>query len=263
MLKKKKQHKYLAKRWHAIRSYLNDFADTSNLEVLHKLRVEVKKLKAFAAFAESSERDAKEAVRPLRKMFRKAGEIREAGLALQLMHQYHIAAPQLKAATEHTLEQQKNMFHAQTAYYGRQAEKAGTLLRKGLHKVRNKQVRRWMDGQLTITAGLLAAPPPGELHNVRKKIKNILNVYAMLPAPIAENLYLNEKYLQRLQEKIGNWHDVAVAAALLPPQKKGKGARGTLLQKEQEKLQKSIQRTTRNFLQRVKTPAPPEGPSVT
>lgn len=257
MLKKKKQHKYLAKRWHAVRSYLSDFADTSNPEVLHQLRVEVKKLKAFAVFTAKSGRHRKRALRPLRKMFRKAGVIREAGLTMALLKKHRISDPTLKAASQAVIERQTAAFCAHVAYYGRQAEKAVALLRKKRHAVTDGRVKRWFSAQLKRTAGLLAAPPPAQWHNARKKIKNMLYVYGMLPGDLAASLQLNEKYLQHLQEQIGNWHDAALASNLLPAAE-GKTAQSRL-HGEARKMQQTVQRSGRNFARRATT-LPPEKP---
>lgn len=256
MLKQKKQHKYVAKRWHAIRSYLNDFADSSNPELLHKLRVEVKRLRSFAAFAAGEH--AKDMLKPLKKMFRKAGTIREAGLTLSLLQKYHIQAPDVEKATQETIEQKTASFRSRTAYYGRQAEKAGNQLRKNIRPLRNGSVKRWFTAQLAITAGLLAAPPPAQYHNARKQIKNILNVYLMLPKRIADRVALNEDYLHRLQEQIGNWHDIAMAVDLLPPRAKNTRSGGTQLHKDGQQLVRTIRRTARDFMRQVNASSAPQ-----
>ncbi|RPE14250.1 CHAD domain-containing protein [Chitinophaga lutea] len=217
MLKKQKQHKYLAKRWRAIRSYLYDFANTPNLEVLHKLRVEVKKLKAFAGFASAGGhgKDADRAIKPVKKMFRVAGEIREAGLTLSMLQKYQITHPRLKSATIHTLNEKTATFQSHIDTYLQQIKKSDRKLRASLHSIRNRNIEAWFSEELTATAALLAAPPPERLHDARKKLKTLLYTYTMLPKPLAARVQVNKDYLHRLQELIGNWHDAALAADLL------------------------------------------------
>jgi CHAD domain-containing protein len=50
MLKKKKQHEYIDKRCEAMLNCVSKFRENKDHEELHKLRVETKKLKAYAVF---------------------------------------------------------------------------------------------------------------------------------------------------------------------------------------------------------------------
>ncbi|WP_157986472.1 CHAD domain-containing protein [Chitinophaga alhagiae] len=239
MLKKKKQRKFLEKRRHAIRSYLADFAASSDPEALHQLRVEIKKLRAFARFATPG---AGEAVEALRKMFRKAGQIREAGLNLLLMKKYALANAALETRQTSLMREKSRSFRAYTAYYSGQAEKAVAMLTRKLKPLPNRRIKSWFKPQLRKTAALLAAPFPDKLHNARKKIKMLLYVHGLAPG----RLPLNTDYLQALQEQIGNWHDVAVATALVTREKD----RGRL-QRAQQLEEWRIGETAGNFMQKV------------
>lgn len=239
MLKKKKQRKYLQKRRHAIRCYLADFAASSSPEALHQLRVEIKKLRAFARFAVPK---AGETVEALRKMFRKAGQIREADLNLLLIKKYRLTNATLEAGQSRLLRQRSRSFRAYTAYYGGQTGKAVAILIQKLKPLRNRRIKRWFKDQLRKTATLLTAPFPDQLHNARKKIKALLYVHALAPG----RLPLNTDYLHVLQEQIGRWHDVAVAAALVSA-----GKDHTRLQRAQQAAERRIGEAVRDFMQKA------------
>ncbi len=253
MLKRKKQHKYLVKRWRAIRRYLHDFANGADLEVLHKLRVEVKKLKAFAGFAAAGGRSAAAAIKPVKKMFREAGVIREAGLTLTILQKYQLTQPRLKSATVCKLNEAIAAFQAHTGANARKVKKSDKKLRAGLRDIRNRDIKNWFSQQLTATAALLAVPPPGRLHDARKLLKNLLYSHAMLPRRLAADIPLNKTYLHRLQELIGNWHDVALAADLLAGKTKQLRTKSRLTDKQQS-LVKQTQATAKKFMEKASMP---------
>jgi len=84
MLKKSKQRQYLAKRDRQWQQELEAYADSRDPEAIHRLRVAVKKIKAFASFSKAcSGKDTMKDVNLLKKMYRQAGVIRDAGNHLQ------------------------------------------------------------------------------------------------------------------------------------------------------------------------------------
>lgn len=251
MLKKKKQHKYLSKRWHAIRCYLSEFGCSSNPEVLHKLRVEIKKVRAFVRFSAAGAAESNAAMKAVRKIFRKAGEIRETALTLALMKKYGITDASLEAEKNNFLQQKSALFRSHITGYDRRVRKAAGMLGKDLQPLRNGNVKKWFVRQLRKTGTLTAAPLPNLLHEARKKIKTMLYVHAFLPKRLAQQLQVNSDYLHQLQENIGNWHDVAMALSLFPPREKKENVKTGRLHREQAKQERRIAADVKDFLQKA------------
>ena len=92
MLKKKRQQRFLDKKHEEWSKELKDFDVSRGDESLHRLRVAVKKIKAFARLSAACSGDqAAKDFNLLKKMFRQAGTIRDAGNHLQLLGQFHEA----------------------------------------------------------------------------------------------------------------------------------------------------------------------------
>src|SRR5579863_7520959 len=114
-MKKKEESKYLDKEWVAMETHLKNFLKTGDQEELHKFRVQIKKLRAmFILFGDTSNQPGllKE-FKPVRKIFKYAGNIRDAHTNLQLSEVYGIKneafeAGQQKIITEGTAEFQSN-----------------------------------------------------------------------------------------------------------------------------------------------------------
>ncbi|HEX3933918.1 MAG TPA: CHAD domain-containing protein, partial [Puia sp.] len=92
MLKKSKQRHYLAKKDRQWQQELEAFGSSHAEEAIHRLRVTIKKMKAFARFSKAcSGKNAVRDINPLKKMYRQAGAIRDAGNHLHLLEQVHPA----------------------------------------------------------------------------------------------------------------------------------------------------------------------------
>ncbi|MGX5819249.1 CHAD domain-containing protein [Chitinophaga lutea] len=205
MLKRKKQRKYLTKRCRELRLQLHTFCHDGGEEPLHKVRVEIKKLKAFTTFTHTAALPGS-----LRKIFRKAGVIREAGINGRLMQQLHLQDTALQDAGEITQQ-----FRSRYRRYDHDIRRACKKLAHGLHPVRSGRTGHWLQHQLEAVGQIMFMSETDQLHKARKKLKNLLYVLGMLGGRPAFVTKIDTSYLDRLQDAIGRWHDLAVAANLL------------------------------------------------
>ena len=105
MLENKKQYKYIDNRYSTIKECIENFCVNKDPEEMHKLRVEIKKLRAFAAFASKITReDLKRPLGPVIKIFKEAGKIRTAEMHLKLLKKYDIDIPGFKTEQETIVE---------------------------------------------------------------------------------------------------------------------------------------------------------------
>src|SRR5262245_40066697 len=107
MFKKEKQEEYFEKRSKGLQRHLHAFFKFMDPEEIHKVRVEVKKISALVNFLSdySGQKKISDSFEPVKKMFKKAGQVRTAHVNLQLIKKYHLVNEKLRD------EQNKNLVY--------------------------------------------------------------------------------------------------------------------------------------------------------
>jgi len=215
MLKKSKQRRYLAKKDKEWQAELDAFGDSRDPEAIHRLRVAVKKIKAVAHFSQAcSGRDTKKDLDLLKKMYRQAGTIRDAGNHLQLLEKVHAAPEFFKQEQQQLQAEASQDFVDSIKTYRKKGKKAARRLLADVRPVRQDCIKDWFAAEL-IKISILLNASGDELHQARKEIKTLLYVFRLLPSRTARELRLDGDYLDALQNAIGDWHDAFVVAATL------------------------------------------------
>ncbi|WP_126246151.1 CHAD domain-containing protein [Chitinophaga rhizosphaerae] len=223
MLTQKRQYNYLIKRWLLIRRHLMAYAASGDPESLHRVRVEVKKLKAFLQFARSigRKKNAPSQPRSLKKMFRRAGMIRDAGIQLQLMQQFNLPDAAFRAGETQVIEQLSDAFREDFTYFDKSLRQTFRKLLGTLRPVRKHDVRHWLSRRLGAIAEMVASPGSDQLHEARKVVKSLVYFLGMLPGRLKRQSKINISYLDQLQDAIGKWHDLEVTVSMLISRKVG------------------------------------------
>jgi CHAD domain-containing protein len=210
MLSRRRQKQYLDKRNDEWQQYLHAFVDSRDPESLHQLRVTLKKLKALARFAKacSGENTVKD-FNGFKKMFKLAGEIRDARNHLQLLERLHSAPQQYKDLQQDVETTATEKFIRRSKRYRRQGQRAACRLVAGISAIPASCIRDWYALQL-VSTGILLTAAGDDLHKARKQIKDLLYIEKLLPPPLRTELHLDREYLDKLQDAIGQWHDAAV-----------------------------------------------------
>lgn len=213
MLRKKKQRRYLAKKEKEWLEELEAFGASRDGEALHRLRVTLKKIKAYARFSTAcSGKDAMKDFNPLKKMFHRAGTIRDAGNHLHLLEHFHPAPDAYKHEQEQIQRVASDAFVGELGHYGKRGKKAGRRLLADIRAVRFGRIRDWY-GRHLISIGVGLTASGDRLHKARKDIKELLYVLSFLPSRLVRDLRLNREYLDQLQDAIGQWHDAMVVVS--------------------------------------------------
>lgn len=213
MLSKKKQKKFLSKKEKDWLTQLRVFGESGDPEALHQLRLDVKKVKAFVQMVKAcSDKRAPKDFGLLKKMFRQAGKIRDANNSLQLLEHFHSAPAVYKAEQGELRASAAEEFRNHAGQYRKRGKKAGRRLLADIHAIRAGCIKDWYGGRL-VRIGVLLTASGDRLHEARKKIKELLYVERLLPQNIAGEIRLDKDYLEKLQDAIGRWHDIAVIVA--------------------------------------------------
>jgi len=213
MLSKKRQKKYLSKKEKKWLIQLHVFSESGDPEAIHQLRLNVKKVKAFVQMMKacSDKRIARD-LGPLKKMFRQAGKIRDAGNNIRLLGEFQGMSAEYREQQERLGREAASVFKERTEGYRKKGKKAVRRLQADLHAVRSQCIKDWYASRLIKISVLLTAS--GDLlHEARKRIKELLYVQGLLPKALAGEIGLDKQYLDKLQDAIGNWHDMAVIVA--------------------------------------------------
>ena len=181
------------------------------------MRVEVKKINAALKVSSVSLKKRKR--NPLKKLFRDAGGIRDTQVGLELIEQWCPENQVLKGEQNEQLRVRSEAFYLKMPDYVKDDVQFFKVVSKKLHAVKNRRLLKWYSKQFKQVGNLLAAQQIEQnLHLCRKKIKDILYGYGLVKNTLASQLPVNTNYLDRLQEKIGKWHDTVSTLEFLSSQ---------------------------------------------
>src|SRR5258707_5502298 len=167
-MKKKDEVKYLDKEWTEMNYHLAAFLETGDQEQLHRFRVQIKKLKAMLSLFESTSRrhGLLKDFKPIRKIFKYAGHIRDAHTNLQLSERYNLKNELFETGQQKIIEDGTNEFRLNGKKYLRNIKETHKQLKKQLPKIDDDLIAEYYKKQLEQIAGNLATTSfTEEMHN--------------------------------------------------------------------------------------------------
>ncbi len=255
-MKKKQEAKYLDKEWKEMNAHLQKFLETGDQEALHKFRVQIKKLKAMLSLVEdtASKHGLLKDFKPVRKIFKYAGDIREAHMNLQLGETYEIKNEAFETDQHRIIEEGTNQFRLQGKKFLKNIKNAHKLLKKQLPDVDDEAIAAYYQKQLREIATNLAVSGFNEdMHTNRKLIKILVYNHKLAEKALNGSLPFNTRYLDKLQEAIGKWHDNIVAAQLFSSPELNDQPVVTKIKRKNAGLKRSISALTEDFLKKATT----------
>ena len=215
-MKKKDELKYFDETWEDMQICLVDFCKHEQEESLHQFRVLVKKISAFITLVGSMENKNpfKGLLKPLSKIFKKAGEIRNAQINLQLCKTHQLSNQDFIDSQQELLDTAIPRFKEQEDDYIEKLATVYKAVKKKLKPVPNLHFYIYCNIKLHMLSDALQKDNFDEqLHNCRKIIKVLMYNYKLANARTA--ITINKEYLDDVQTAIGNWHDSALMIELL------------------------------------------------
>lgn len=199
---------YADSRFKGLRKWLEKYQHEARIETLHKLRVEIKKLKVVLLLVKAADKEfqMRKTFVPLRFVFRKAGAIRQGDVLYKLLLLY-----QLEEAKESRPERQSEKliagFQKQVPEFLNRIKSTKKELKGWLKKVNRKDFKRFREkADRDFKAFVYPALNTDQLHFARKLVKQII--------------YLNEMkgvktkaFYKKAESILGNWHDKQVLIA--------------------------------------------------
>lgn len=178
----------------------------------HRLRTTLKRIRAGAALLDYGTRKfpLKKTVKPLKKLFRHAGGIRERQLELALLTDlgYRDKLPGLAAGLEKSLEKKAAALEklAGKKFIAKVSKRKKQFV-KPAKKLKHKAVNDFLEDRMAHVALLrqIEVLNTKQLHDVRKNLKEYLYAGEAFPEAAVHSPVVDE-----VQELLGQWHDYAV-----------------------------------------------------
>ncbi|MGZ3755534.1 MAG: CHAD domain-containing protein [Mucilaginibacter sp.] len=212
-MKKKNGVRYFEQEWKGMCAHLKSYLKTEEDEELHQFRVKIKKLKAFMILSDSANPHPAllKQFKPIKKIFKQAGVLRDAYLNLEFIKLFQ---PDNATAQEILIKNATLKFKSNGDKYLRKINKVHPPLKKEIKSIKDSSINHFYNDRLLQIAQILTLCQFDEqLHECRKLIKILL--YNYKPARESLNVRLDEDYLERLQQTIGDWHDQVLSITRL------------------------------------------------
>jgi CHAD domain-containing protein len=220
-MNKKTLQKYFRESAATVDKSLKAFKKKRDMEALHKLRVEVKKMKAVLLLQSGSFDDGKLPVEfgEIKKVFKAAGKIREAGINIELLETHRVADKKIKKELKEIVKKKGADFRENVSAYLRKLHKTVPMfLRKFSNLPEGKIIRLFSNALRSLAASSQVRMGSVQLHDCRKQLKNLLYIHSSLSPAMIKKMKVNIFYLKKLEEMIGEWHDVIIVIDLLKEQ---------------------------------------------
>jgi len=252
-MNKRQEKKYIKKVWTEIKTFFTSYIKTGQPEDLHHFRIQVKRMRAFINLADDAGHHQKLATnfKPVKKIFKQAGIIRNAYINLQL-------GGQLQINDVDFIEGQREFMQKTNKKFIAKANKNRKDLKEALGKISSKvkpvtdlHVQLFYQHQLhQISATVKRLRFDERLHDCRKQIKVLLYNYKI--AQQIPGLVFNEPYLDQVQTAIGDWHDNMLASQLFSEKGLTKPNLANL-RRQQQKIKRNIGNLVKDFYNRATT----------
>jgi CHAD domain-containing protein len=255
-MKKKEELKYLDREWKEMNAYLNAFLETGDQEALHQFRVQIKKLKAMLVLiGETSKKHSLLKVfRPVRKIFKYAGNIRDAHTNLGLSARYQLHNEAFETGQQKIIEDGTSEFRQNKKKFARSIKHTFKQLKKKMPKVGDNAVAEYYKNQLEeISVNLIVSGFTEDMHTNRKLIKILVYNHELAGKALDGSLNFNTEYLDELQHQIGKWHDNLIAAQLFSTPELDDKPAVAKINRKNAGVKRSISAIAEDFLSKATT----------
>jgi CHAD domain-containing protein len=255
-MKKKEEIKYLDKEWKEMNTRLKAFLDARHQEDLHKFRVQIKKLRAMLSLFETASRrhGLLKEFKPVKKIFKAAGEIREAYINLQLAEHYKLKNEHFEASQQEIIQRGVNEFCQMGKKHIKTIKDTYSRLKKDLTRIDDSSISEYYKKQLEQIAGNLETPSFTEdMHDNRKLIKILVYNHKLADKALDGSFQFNAQYLNKLQENIGQWHDNLIAAQLFSTPELHDKPVVNQIKRKNAGVRRTITSMARGFMQKATT----------
>jgi len=201
--------------------------DPGDVEAIHNLRLSIKRMRVVAMLAEILSRgkfNRKQQLKDIRKMFRRAGRLRDVQVALQLLKEYEDDG--LQSVTDHLkVRELKNRRRYEYVLSGFdpailnrfEDSLSETLAGIGEKEMKHAGYKLLSDLEFDIHSIYHGSREEKRLHRIRRRLKDInyLNNIFNESLPLTDHLSISADKLREISELAGTWHDCLMLEIVL------------------------------------------------
>ena len=237
-------------------AHLKGFLASGDQEELHQFRVQVKKLNAMLNLFEHTSRQRKllKHFKPVRKIFKHAGHIRDAHTSLQLSSRFELNNQAFEVNQQRIIAEGTNEFREKGDIYIKDIKTAYKHLKKQLNRVDDSVIEAYYKKQLELIAANMETPKfTDDMHDNRKLIKILVYNHKLAEKAFNGSFHFNTGYLDELQKRIGEWHDNVVAAQLFASPELNDKPVAALINKKNIAVKRAIKLLANDFMKKATT----------
>jgi len=249
-MRKKKEKIYFNSQWDEMTNHLKKFIENGEQEELHLFRVQVKKLRAMLELldANSAKHPLQRDFKPVRKIFKRCGEIRNAFINLQYGQRFQFKNEDFFMNHLYEIEKGTDEVKELGKQYLKAIKSAHDDIGDDLQHIGNKDIVEFYKVRLyNIGSFLENLQFNEELHATRRQIKTLMYNRKIAYDALDGKLQISNDYLDKLQTLIGNWHDNVLALELFSSAGFHSKAVITKIKSQNTKLKRSITSLAHDF----------------
>jgi CHAD domain-containing protein len=254
-MKRKTGKAYFNELWDEMESSLHHFLEDGEQEKLHRFRVQIKKIRALLLLLDTAlyQKTLSKKFKPVRKIFKQGGVIREAYINIQLSSHYELKNEDFIQEQVDAMEKAIIEFRDNGKKFFKTIKDVHDELETELQAIDDDQVSEFYKKELEQIALVLSTNQfDDELHNCRKRIKNLVYNRKIAGKALEDSsLDLNSEYLDKLQGLIGEWHDTILAIQLFSLPELNARPVVTRIKRHHSRLQQSIRKLSADFWKRA------------
>ena len=253
-MKKRKEKIYFNDQWDEMTIHLKKFIENGEQEELHLFRVQVKKLRAMLELLDinSAKHSLQKDFKPVRKIFKRCGEIRNAFINLQYGQRFEFKNEDFFMNHLYEIEKGTNEVKELGKQYLKIIKSAHDDIGNDLQHVGNKDIVEFYKAKLYHIGSFLENLQfNDELHATRKQIKTLMYNRKIAQQALDGKLKISNDYLDKLQTLIGDWHDNALALELFSSSGFHSKPVISKIKSQNTRLKRSIMTLARDFEQKA------------
>jgi CHAD domain-containing protein len=186
----------------SIEKHLAAYSKNGKPKHLHLLRLDIKVAKALFSFAEDLYNEPYSVIE-LKSVFQKSGEIREIQIISSSKHLPKRLIRELEKKEKFLKKQLQRDIPNYIKFI--ESFRKGITLPSALPGT--EIIKAYFENELTKANQDFQNQDREGLHQFRKSLKKLMFLYNALPKKIRKEVHLDEQHINKLQEKVGNWHD--------------------------------------------------------
>jgi CHAD domain-containing protein len=205
---------FISRRLKSIERQLRRFEYDRKMERLHQIRVDIKKIRAILSFVEKVYCKNFESDQ-LKHVFTKAGEIRQCEITIELLESIWISPQTIIQNLKQKRDDLIKEFLISIPFYLKLVNQFHENYLFDFPSPTEKIITNYLDPRRKKANRSFNSHRRSKMHSFRKLLKSIMYVYGIMPKKMKKHFKLKVGLINKVQNKVGEWHDTYAAIDFL------------------------------------------------